>query len=75
MDFKRYLGDGLYASFDGYQIRLWAEGENGTHDVFLEPNVIAALMNMVREIQDAARKAEAAEITDTICDGVKELIT
>jgi hypothetical protein len=31
-----YLGDGLYASFDGYQIRLRAPREGGDHEVFLE---------------------------------------
>jgi hypothetical protein len=30
------LGDGLYASFDGYQIRLRAPREGGDHEVFLE---------------------------------------
>jgi hypothetical protein len=33
---ETYLGDGLYASFDGYQIRLRAPRENGDHEVFLE---------------------------------------
>lgn len=33
----RYLGDGLYASFDGYQIRLYADrGPEGVSEVFLE---------------------------------------
>jgi hypothetical protein len=31
-----YLGDGLYASFDGYQIRLRAPRDGGDHEVFLE---------------------------------------
>lgn len=34
-----YIGDGLYASFDGYQIRLRAPRENGDHVVFLEPGL------------------------------------
>ena len=38
-----YLGDGLYASFDGYQIRLRAP--HGAHDeqVFLELGVYLQL--------------------------------
>jgi hypothetical protein len=36
-----YLGDGLYASFDGWMFRLWTERENGVHEVFLEPSVVA----------------------------------
>lgn len=38
-----YLGDGLYASFDGYQIELYAfDGIGKTNRVFLEPAVLAA---------------------------------
>jgi hypothetical protein len=34
---ETYLGDGLYASFDGWQIRLRAPREGGVdHEVFLE---------------------------------------
>lgn len=36
-----HLGDGLYAEFDGWQIRLWAPREAGVvHEVFLEPEVL-----------------------------------
>lgn len=42
MENETYLGDGLYASFDGYQIMLRAPRENGDHYVALEPNVYAA---------------------------------
>jgi hypothetical protein len=31
-----YLGDGLYASWDGWQVKLRAPRENGDHVVFLE---------------------------------------
>jgi hypothetical protein len=31
-----YLGDGLYAGFDGISIRLRAPRENGDHEVFIE---------------------------------------
>ena len=33
---ETYLGDGLYASFDGWQIKLRAPREGGDHEVFLE---------------------------------------
>jgi hypothetical protein len=35
-----YLGDGLYASFDGYQVRLRAPDTAGDRVVFLEPEVL-----------------------------------
>ena len=33
---ETYLGDGLYCSWDGLQIRLRAPREGGDHFVFLE---------------------------------------
>lgn len=39
-----YLGDGLYARWDGYQIELSAEQPSGTQRVFLEPSVYRALV-------------------------------
>lgn len=46
--FKRdtYLGDGLYASFDGFQVRVFAfNGVNTTDEVFLEPETYRALVD------------------------------
>lgn len=42
-DRETYIGDGVYASFDGYQIWLRAPRENGDHRVALEPSVFDAL--------------------------------
>ena len=33
---ETYLGDGLFASWDGWQVKLRAPRENGDHVVFLE---------------------------------------
>ena len=38
---ETYLGDGLYASFDGWTITLRAPREHGDHFVCLEPQVYA----------------------------------
>lgn len=43
-----YLGDGLYAAFDGWQVVLWAEREEGVHYVALEPEVLKSLLNYVK---------------------------
>ena len=43
-----YLGDGLYASFDGFMITLRAPREGGDHWVGLEPDVFAALVEYQR---------------------------
>lgn len=45
---ERYLGDGLYASFDGYQITLRAPRSDGDHWVALELQVYSALIEFAK---------------------------
>jgi hypothetical protein len=40
-----YLGDGVYASFDGYYIILDLRGQDSTTRIALEPMVMQALWN------------------------------
>jgi hypothetical protein len=47
---ETYLGDGLYASFDGFMITLRAPRENGDDWVGLEPNVFAALVEYQKQV-------------------------
>jgi hypothetical protein len=47
---EEYLGDGLYASFDGWQFRLRAPREEGDHIVFLDPSVLAAFERYVKQV-------------------------
>jgi hypothetical protein len=42
-----YLGDGVYASFDGYQIWLDTRAQHPVNRIALEPSVYAALTNYV----------------------------
>ena len=52
MEKETYLGDGLYASFDGFSIWLRAPRENGDdHVVALEPQVYAELLRFVRGLK------------------------
>lgn len=44
---ETYLGDGLYASFDGFQFCLRAPREDGDHVVYLDPTVIMAFHDYV----------------------------
>lgn len=39
-DKETYLGDGLYASYDGFQIKLRAPRGYEDHEVFLEPHTL-----------------------------------
>ena len=55
----RYLGDGVYASFDGYQIWLSTVREDGiTHRIALEPEVYDALHQYMQDIFVAAQNAQ-----------------
>ena len=53
---ETYLGDGLYASYDGHQIVLRAPREDGSnHWVALEPDVLKALVEFARELPGLVR--------------------
>ena len=45
-----YLGDGLYARFDGWQVILRAPRDGGDHIVALEPEVVAALVTFLADL-------------------------
>ena len=47
---KSYLGDGVYASYDGFHIVLTAERENRTEYIYLDPYVYDALMKYVERV-------------------------
>ena len=50
----RYLGDGVYASFDGHTIWLELKGQEPTLPVTkiaLEPDVMQALMDYKKELE------------------------
>jgi hypothetical protein len=45
---ETHLGDGLYASFTGYQIKLrWPE-EHGDNEIYLEAPTIVALFEWMK---------------------------
>lgn len=50
LDDETYLGDGLYASFDGFMIRLRAPRGPVDHEVYLEPEVLKTLMGFAKDI-------------------------
>ena len=60
---KRYLGDSVYADFDGYMVSLTTENGLGPSNVIhLEPQVYDALIQYVESLKgeqlDAIAKAE-----------------
>lgn len=48
-----YLGDGVYAIFDGYGVWLHAnDHENPTDRVYLEPQIMEALIRFKEELKN-----------------------
>jgi hypothetical protein len=47
---ESYLGDGLYAEFDGWQLVLRAARQDGSHWVALEPEVYTNLIRFTEHI-------------------------
>jgi hypothetical protein len=44
-----YLGDGLYASYDGYQVELYASnGVEKTNQIFLGSNVLDEFLEFLK---------------------------
>mgnify|MGYP001394814390 CR=1 FL=1 len=55
-----YLGDGLYASWDGYQVKLMANSPaSPTDTVYLDPAVYQALVEWVYRINHGEENGEA----------------
>lgn len=52
---ETYLGDGVYASFDGYQIWLRTPRDNGDHSIALEPPVLTMLLAYIEELKTGVR--------------------
>lgn len=46
-----YLGDGLYAEFDGIHVVLWAHRDGQRHEVYLEPDVVDSLVLYVKRLR------------------------
>lgn len=44
---EEHIGDGLYASFDGFQFKLRAPRPECDHEVFLEPAVLQAFEDYI----------------------------
>lgn len=63
----RYLGDGVYASYDGYQIWLDLRAQDDTTRIALDDTVLFALDHFRRDVSDAAlayRQEKAAEVRE-----------
>lgn len=59
-----YLGDGVYASYDGYFITLDLRGQDDYTRIALEPRVLDALDLYRREIQLRIEEAQEEDNGD-----------
>lgn len=51
--YKKYIGDGVYADFDGFAIVLTTEYGNGVENVIvLEPDVYASLVLFANDLKN-----------------------
>jgi hypothetical protein len=49
---QQYLGDGLYASFDGFQVEVFShDGLNKTNSVFMEPDILDSFIGFIKSIK------------------------
>jgi hypothetical protein len=48
---ETYLGDGVYARFDGYHVWLRTPREIGDHEIALEPGVVARLATFIADLR------------------------
>ena len=50
-----YLGDGVYACFDGYQVWIWtSDGISESERIALEPETLRSLNNYARRCREEA---------------------
>jgi hypothetical protein len=48
---QQYLGDGVYADFDGYAVRLYtSDGIEKTNTIYLEPEVYLAFVKFIKRL-------------------------
>lgn len=51
---QRYLGDGVYADYDGFQVILTVDDFDSmpchTHTIYLEPDVLSNLAEYMRTV-------------------------
>lgn len=58
---KRYLGDGVYAGFDGYQIWVWTDLGDGheVHAIAFEAETLASLAKYTADLKHMAHDADS----------------
>lgn len=58
MKLARYLGDGVYAGFDGYQVWLWTDRFGVVHEIALDGSTYSALCKYTTDLADFIARKE-----------------
>ena len=60
MSYKRYLGDAVYAELEDGDLKLTtSDGLSDTNTIFLEPEVVKALLDFCHQLINAKEIEEA----------------
>ena len=60
----RYIGDGVYASFDGYHIILDLRAQDKTTRIALEPDILRKIIQFSEDIKKKGQEAEKERNND-----------
>lgn len=60
---EQYIGDAVYVSFDGYQLKL-RTGDGNQQVIYMEPNVYFSLINYVGRLSEAKINVEVDPTSD-----------
>ena len=72
--YDTYIGDGVYASFDGYHYWLDLRGQDDTTRIAMEPSVFRNLQKWVDELPSMITRAKEAEaLKDAIKAGWEKI--
>lgn len=52
---EQYIGDGVYASYDGYAIKIRADRDGRDHWIVLEPDVLVSLVLYAEKMKKAEK--------------------
>jgi|HubBroStandDraft_6_1064221.scaffolds.fasta_scaffold596617_1 hypothetical protein len=58
---KRYLGDGVYAGFDGYLMWLWTDRFGSEHEIAIDANTYFQLHSYWIDLADIIARKESLE--------------
>jgi GT2 family glycosyltransferase len=54
----KYIGDGVYAGYDGYQVWIYTDRDDGRSYIALEPDVLDALADYHHKRQNAGKEED-----------------